>query len=144
MKGILQYCDTEDGTYKNVGTVRARKNQDYKIEAITAKNRIEEVEELACRVYVRALCLELNTDFLDQDEWFFRVAYFDDLKMVKLGEHPYTVDYDGLLKVHEIEYHTVEISFTIEFDEYDYYSDGEPLPEDEGGIVIEDDDIYIE
>jgi len=144
MKGILQYCATEDGTYKNVGTIRSAKNQDYRIEAVTAKNRIEEVEALASRVYVRALCLELNDDFLDQDEWFFRIAYFDDLVMVKLGEHPYTIDYDGLLRFNQIEYHTVEISFTINFDEYDYYGDTEPLPEEEGGIIVEDDDIYIE
>ena len=144
MKGYLQYCATDDGTYKYCGTVRTRKNKDYKVDAVTGKNRIEEVETLAYRVSVRALALELNTDLLDQDEWFFRIAFYDDLIMIKLGEHPYNVDYNGLLQIHEIEYHQIEISFTIENDEYSDYAVPVSLPAGEGGIIVEDDDIYIE
>jgi len=120
MKGRLQYCDTELGTYEDVGTIRTKKNQDYKIEAITGKNRIEEVEVLGFRVSVRALALELDPNFLDQNIWYFKVC-FPDIS-IKFGQRPYTIDYDGLLRIHEIEYHTVEISFTIDADEYSSYA----------------------
>jgi hypothetical protein len=122
MKGNLRYCATESGTYDDVGTVRTQKNQDYKIDAITGKNRVEEIEILGFRVYVRALSLELDPDFLDQVSWWFRIYFPNDSEYVPLGQHPYTVDYDGLLRIHEIEYHTVELSFTINYDEYESYA----------------------
>lgn len=144
MKGILQYCSTDDGTYKNCGTVRTKKNQDYKVDAVTGKGRESEIHTLGYRVTVRALALELNTDFLDEIDWYFRIAFFDDLLMIKLGSHAYSIDYNGLLQIHEIEYHTIELSFYIDNDEYEDYAVPVSLPVSEGGIIVEDDDIYLE
>ena len=144
MKAILQYCDTVDGTFKNVGTVRYRKNKDYKVEAITDKNRQGNSETVGYQVTVNALCATLNTDFRDQDSWYFRVAFFDDLTMIALGLQYWSADYDAAVVIHGREYHLVNLTFTIGIGDYETYTVPEALPEAEGGIVIEDSDIYIE
>jgi len=144
LKGILQYCSTDDGTYKNVGTIRLRKNKAYEVKAITDKSRIGDEETICYEVKIQLIALELNTDFLDQSEWFFRMAFFDDLVMIKLGERYYQVDFNGLININEIVYHKVELSFMIDIDEYPDFAVPESLPVSEGGIIIEDADLYIE
>jgi len=47
------------------------------------------------------------------------------------------------MQIHQIEYHQIEISFTIARDEYSDYAVPDSLPVSEGGIIVEDDDIYI-
>ncbi len=145
MKGILQYCATVDGTYKNVGTLRSIK-KGYKVEPITGKSRLDEPEPAAYRVKVSALCLLLNTDFLDYTSWFFRVGFFDpdEMDMIELGSHKYTVDYDARLNTNTNQYHNVKLNFTIDHDEYEDYAIPVTLPASEGGIIIDDDDIYLE
>lgn len=144
MKGILQYCSTVDGTYKNVGTVRLRKNKSYIVKPITDESRVGDKETIAYEVNIRLIALELNTDFLDEIQWYFRIAFFDDLIMVLLGQRYYQVEYNGLTNINEIQYHKVELSFTINYDEYADFAVAESLPVAEGGIIVEDDDIYIE
>jgi len=140
MKGVLQYCDTDDGSYKDVGTLRSRKRKSFKIENLSDVSREDEREPVGYRVRVTELALELNTDFLDQDQWYFRVYFPDDVKAIKLGQHHYLLHYDGLVTINGIEYHQVELDFTIGGDEYNNYSD----PIDPGDIILEDDAIYIE
>ncbi len=78
--------------------------------------------------------------------WFFRLTYLDptEMDMIALGEHEYTIDYNGLININGREYHQVELNFTIDYDEYSDYAVPVSLPVGEGSIIIEDDDIYIE
>ena len=144
MKGKLQYCSTDSGTYKNVGTIVLRKNKAYEVKPITENLRNGNKETVAFRVTAQIIALELNTDFLDQQQWYFRVAFFDDLLMIKLGQHFYQITYNGLININEIEYHKYELSFIIDYDEYDTYAVPVSLPASEGGIIVQDDDIYLE
>ena len=122
MRGYLQYCATENGTYLDVGTLRSRKRKSYTVEAIQGKNRIGQAELIGFRVRVTALALTLHANFLDATEWWFRVKYEDDSKMIKIGEHSFTLDYDGLVVLNEIEYHQVDLDFTIDVEDYYDYS----------------------
>ena len=140
MQGILQYCATEDGTYKDVGTLRSRKRKSFKIDNLSDLSRESEREPIGYRVRVVELALALNTDFLDSTQWYFRMYFPDDAKMIQLGQHHFLLHYDGLVTINEIEYHQVELDFTIGGDEYNSYSD----PVDPDDIILEDDAIYIE
>ena len=144
MKGKLQYCATENGTYKNAGTVVLRKNKSYQVKPITDNSRIGAKETIAYNVTVSIIALELNTGFSATPLWYFRIAFFDDLKMIKLGQRYYQVSYNGLININEIEYHRIDIKFTIDKDEYDDFGFPVNLPESEGGVILEDDGIYIE
>lgn len=144
MKAILQYCSTVDGTYKNVGTVRLRKNKLYMVKPITDDSRIGDKETIGYEVSVSLIALELNTDFLDQQQWFFRIAFLADLKMILLGQRYYQVEYNGLININEIVNHKVDLSFTIDYTEYEDFAVPDNLPASEGGLVIEDDDVYLE
>ena len=64
---------------------------------------------------------EEHPNFLDQDHWDFKIYYEDDNKQVLLGNHYYTIDYDGLVILNGIEYHQVQVSFIIDYDEYSDY-----------------------
>ena len=145
MKAILQYCLTVDGTYKNIGTVRLKK-KDYTVKPQLISNREGEPETAGYIVKARCVCLELNTDFLDYQEWFFRLGFFDptEMDMILLGQHPYKIDFNGLITMNNRVYHSVDIEFTIEYDEYEDYAVPVTLPASEGGIIVQDDDIYIE
>lgn len=144
MKGKLQYCLTDGGTYKNVGTVVLRKNKAYQVKPITDSSRIGDVETIAYKVTVSIIALTLNTDFLDATEWFFRVAFLEDLVMIKLGERYYQISYNGLININEIEYHKVDLTFTVDVDEYSDFAEPVALPVSEGGIILEDFGVYIE
>jgi len=122
MKGLLQFCATENGSYLNVGTLRSRKRKAYTVDPIIGKNRIEQAEIVGFRVRATALALTLHASFLDEIQWYFRVKFPDDSLMIKLGQHYYTIDYDGLVVLNEIEYHQVDLDFTIDIDDYSDYS----------------------
>lgn len=145
MKGILQYSDADSGTYKEVGTVRPKRGQDVQIKPITIVNpRLDEKEDTAYRVQVTAVSHNLNTDFLDEDLWYFRIVYPDEGKMIKLGERRYSKKYNSLIQRHGIVYFTVTLDFTIDYDSFDTYTTPVNLPASEGGIVVDDSSIYIE
>ena len=143
MKGYLQYS-LDDVTYKDCGTVRTRKGQGYKLKALSNPDRVGDIYPDGWRVQVKATALELNTDFLDYVTHYFRIVYYTEMEMIKLGSRPYLIDYDGILVIREIEYHVISLDFFIESDEYGDYAIPVPLPESEGGVLIEDSGIYIE
>lgn len=144
MKGILQYCSTESGTYKSVGTLRTRKDQGFNIKPITGENRQGDKEDVAYKVTVEATCLTLNSDFLDADQWYFRIIYPTELTMRKLGQRLYSKEKDGQLTRRVYERNIIKVEFTISRSDYDTYADTENLPESEGGIVIDDSPVYVE
>jgi hypothetical protein len=144
MKAILQYASASGGPYKNCGTIRSSKNQDYKVTALTDDNRLGEPETIGYEIKIQALILTLNTDFLDLDTWYFRLVFPNDLEMILLGERKYIIDFDGLITRHGIVYHTISLNFNIDPDEYADYAVPGSLPEEEGGIILDDAGIYIE
>ena len=143
MRGFLQYCATVDGTYKDGGTLRSIK-KGYIISPVTGENRAGEKEIVGFNVKVSAQLINQNTDIFDNQEWFWRIKYEDDLHMIKFGEHPYTVEFDSQLARNTVKYHRINISFYIAYDEYEDYAVSESLPESEGGIIVEATTIYIE
>ena len=145
MKGILQYSDADSGTYKEVGTVRPRKGQDVHISPIRTVNpRLDEREDVAYRVNVTAYALTLGTDFLTSDQWYFRIVYPDEGKMIKLGQRYYSKSWDSLIQRRQIVYHKIELNFVILRSDYDDYVTPVNLPASEGGIVVQDSGILIE
>jgi hypothetical protein len=144
MKGILQYCDTVDGTFKNVGVVRLKKNKVYEVKPITEDSREGVPVTTSYQVTIHTIALELNTDFLTAHQWYFRVGFFDDLTMIALGLRDYQVGYDGKMNLNTVEYYPVTVSFIVDFANFQDFGNQESLPPGEGGIIIEDNDIYIE
>ena len=143
MKGYLQYCATDDGTYKDGGTLRSIK-KDYIISPVIMENRAGEKEDVGYNIKVSAQLINQNADIFDEEEWFWRIKYANDLQMIKLGEHPYTKEFDSQLARNTVKYHKINISFHILFDEYEDYAVPVALPESEGGIIVEDTNIYVE
>jgi len=143
MRGYLQYCSTDDGTYKDAGTLRSVKKE-YKVSPVIIENRAGEKETAGFNVNVSAQLITQNTDIFDELEWYWRIKFADDLKMIKLGEHPYTVEFDAQLSRNTVKYHRINISFYIPYDEYEDYAVTTYLPESEGGVVPESTTIYIE
>ena len=144
MKAILQYASAVDGPYKNCGVVRPKRNQDYKVSRITEDTRLGLPELIGYEVSVTALAIELNTDFLDDSTWYFRLVFPSELEMILLGSRPYFLDFDGLIQRNEILYHSIQLIFFIGISDYSDYTDPIPLPESEGGLVLDDSAIYIE
>ena len=62
------------------------------------------------------------------------------MEMAKLGYRAYLIDYDGALRIHEIEYHVIGLDFYL-IEETIVI---EPLPPSEGGAIIEDSGVYLE
>ena len=143
MKAILQYSDADDGVYKNVGTVRTADNQDYKILPIIGQNRVGESVTIGYQIEVRARALTLNTDFLNNDSWYFRLLYSEEAEMIKLGSREYTIEFDFLSKRREIRFYTIVLLFQILKSELSDYINPESLPASEGGIYVDDDGLYI-
>jgi|SRR3989337_229378 len=130
MKGILQYCDTVDGTYLNCGTIRTKNNQDYSVEAITMNDREDNIITIGYKITVNAKALELDASFRDEEQWYFRILFpspgavtppVPDM-IINLGLKSYNLDYDSLLQRHDIEYHIIKITFTIATDNFIYYA----------------------
>jgi hypothetical protein len=110
MKGTLQYCATVDGVYADVGTSKTKNDNEYKIESIVARNRIDEPEVIGQRVYIQAKYLALHANFLDEIEWFFKFV-FSDASEEALGERPYQLSTDYLPERNDIEFYIVNIEF---------------------------------
>ena len=151
MKGVLQYCDTVDGTYKNVGTLRSAHDNEFVVKDITRKDRVNQEHVIGNITTIQAKCLELNTDFLDATGWFFRFIFPDQLQMVLLGYRRYKLHQDYLVGRNTIMYNVVQLEFgSGNMDGVSYIPDNperpdpEDLPEDEGGIVVDDSAIYID
>ncbi|MEE9572144.1 MAG: hypothetical protein V3W20_03775 [Candidatus Neomarinimicrobiota bacterium] len=121
MKAKLQYCATEDGTYTEVGTIRLVKNKGYTVKAITETNRNSEKETIAYKVLVKTIPIELASTFLDADEWYFRIYFYDVAREIRLGQRPYSIDYDAKIITNEIELFPVEVEFLIEYDDFSDY-----------------------
>lgn len=144
MKGILQYCSTDDGTYKNVFTERPRDNHLFTVEKIERVNPRTKVPTLiGYRCKIRAIGTEFNTDFLDNESWYFRYIFSTELTMIKLGSHYYRGDFDGLIKRNTKVFHTIHIEFTMSISDYDTYTSAENLPVSEGGVAVEDAVVFV-
>ena len=140
MKGVLQYSSTAVGPFTNCGTVLTMGGQDYKVEAITMNDREDSEKTVGYRVIVQARLLELDDDFLSQNQWFFRIAFPDNERMILLGFRHYTIDYDALLQRQSIEYYLVGISFTIAADNSEFYVVHEELSGP--GLIFDGNDWY--
>jgi len=143
MKGILQYS-SDDSVFKNVGTERAREDHEYTVTAIDGKDWSGNPVVIGYRVAVQAKVLELNTDFLDETEWYFRFQFAAELTMVKLGERSFTLESDFQIPRNTIIFHYVRLQFDIAASEIADYIEPESLPESEGGIYIDDGGLYID
>ena len=144
MNGILQFGDGATPiTYKYLGTVRPNKKRSFAINAVKGSNRAGEPEIIGFKVVVEAIAKDLESTFLDSDQHNFRIIYPDSLEMIELGLRYYVIDYDGLLKRHGIEYHTIRLEFIIPVSQLKTYKNRVPLPASEGGVVLEDSDIYL-
>jgi hypothetical protein len=122
MKAKLQYCEIPDGAYQDCGTLRDQKKRDYKITPVKGNNRIDEPEIIGYKVQVNTLNLELDSAFLDQEQWYFRLYFPNIDKEIKLGLHPYLLDFNGLINRGSITADQIKLEFYITKDEYKAYS----------------------
>lgn len=122
MIGHLYFASS--GTYgdaANVGTLRSRK-KGYQVKPIVQEDRNGNPQTVAYEVEVRALCLTLAATFLSGTQWYFQVRFPTENKALTLGQHPYQVDYDGLINRNGIEYHEIRVAFNIGAGEYATYA----------------------
>ena len=111
MKGFLQYCSTEEGTYAYVGAVKPFKDQVFKIDPIKVNDYDDYPESVTYRITCRALCHELASGFLNENEWYFRIYFPDDSKKIMLGQRRYHITYDPQLLRNELEYYYIDLEF---------------------------------
>ena len=121
MQGILKFGDQSDySDATEVGTLRSRK-RGYTLTPVVDDNRNGNPETIAYEVEVRALCLELDEDFLSGTEYYFMIDFADEAKGAYLGLREYMIDYDGQITRNGIEYHEVRLSFHIPASSYASY-----------------------
>lgn len=144
MKALLQYASVEEGPYKTCGTLRSKDNHDYKLTKITGEDRLEQPEMLGFEVQLTSLALTLNTDFLNAQQWYFRLIYITELEMIELGQRNYMIDHDGLIARNGIVYHTISLQFVVtDPTQYADYAVPVSLPESESGISLDDNPVYV-
>lgn len=145
MRGILQFGDGSTPiVYKYLGTIRPVKGKFYRVTAIKNNNRSGNPEIVAYRLTCTALVKDLESTFTSADSHAFRMIFPDSMEMIELGTQFYALDYDGLIVRNNIEYHTIHLDFIIPVSQLSTYITRVPLPASEGGVVIDDSDIYIE
>lgn len=120
MKAKLQYYD--DPLWFDCGTVRALDGNDYKVTAIIGRNSENDPECIGYKVTVVARILELDSGFLSSDQYSFKLKDLDSGDFINLSQRKYMVDYDGLIKRNDIEYHTIRLEFEIPIASYGSYT----------------------
>ena len=77
MVGRLQYSATgAAGSYNDLATIRPLRGREYKVEAVTGKNRNDDVEILCYKITTQITLRSLPANFLDNVKYYFRI-YFD-------------------------------------------------------------------
>ena len=90
MIGKLQYSSTgAGGSYVDVGTIRLMRGKDYKVEAITGKGREDDVEILGYKIKVQATIQNLPSNFLDNDQYYFRIAFKEESQVIGTDTNNY-------------------------------------------------------
>lgn len=144
MKARLQYASTAEGTWKNCGVIRPKKGQDYQVKSVTEADRIDEPVLIGFEVNLQAVALQLESDFLDNSAWYFRLYYPNDTKRINLGQRGYIIDYDGQIQRNRIEYHTITLRFFLSVAEYADFT----TPSFETQYMVDDMDgggaVYVE
>lgn len=147
MKARLQYAKVGSTAYKDVGVLRSE-DKDYSLEGLSDRSETGARILVGYKVSVRCVMLNLNTDFLDQTGYLFRLFSFENslAKVINLGEREYISSFDALMSRNEINYHVVELEFVIKASEYKAYSTFVEISSDDS-IIIDDYDeqstIYV-
>ena len=90
MVGRLQYSSTgAGGSYADVGTIRLMRGRDYKVEAITGKNREDDLEILGYKIKVQATVQNLPSNFLDNDSYYFRICFKEESQVIGTDTNNY-------------------------------------------------------
>lgn len=144
MKGILQYATADAGVYKNFGTLRTKDGQLMNVTPETKKDRSDNPALIAFNVELEAQALTVNSDFLDNSEWYFRVIFLAELQEIRLGLRPYFPEFDAALQQNGINFNRVKLEFKIGADEFEAYTTPVALPPEEGGVIVEDSGILVE
>ena len=76
MVGRLQYSATgAAGSQNDLATIRPMRGREYKVEAVTGKNRNDDVEILCYKITVQITLCSLPANFLDNDQYNFRIYF---------------------------------------------------------------------
>lgn len=144
MKAHLQYATIPDGPWKNCGVIRPKRGQDYQVKSVSELDRIDEPVLIGFEVNLQAVALQLESDFLDNSAWYFRLYYPNDTKRINLDQRSYIIDYDGQIQRHQIEYHTITLRFFLSVSEYADFT----TPSFETEYLVDDMDgggaVYVE
>lgn len=128
MLGTLQFATQSDySDAADVGVLRSRK-KGYTVKPVVDENRNGNPETIVLEIEVRALCLELDGDFLSDTEYYFQVYCPAESRAYRLGLRPYQIDFDGLITRHDIVYHEVRVAFNDSPDTYSTYAVGVSIP----------------
>lgn len=120
MRAYLQFYDT---TWKDCGTVRPLTGNDFKITSIVGRDSENTPECIGYKVTVNSRIITIHADLLDEDEWNFRLYDPVNDTIIDLYTHKYLIDYDGLIKRNNIEYHTIRLEFEIGISSYESYTE---------------------
>lgn len=143
MRGYLQYKGA-GGAYKDVFTVRTKDKQEYTVKPLLEDDWADIPDTIGYLGEAVTQGLTLNTDFLDETDWYFRVVLPRSLQQIELGLQRYHISNDAELERATIRTQIVTVVFEIPVADYADFTVPESLPEGEGGIYIEDSGIYIE
>ena len=76
MVGRLQYSATgAAGSQNDLATIRPMRGREYKVEAVTGKNRNDDVEILCYKITAQITVRTLPANFLDNDQYNFRIYF---------------------------------------------------------------------
>lgn len=98
MIGKLQYSSTgAGGSYSDVGTIRLMRGKDYKVEPVTGKGREDDVEILGYKIKCQATVQNLPSNFLDNDSYYFRIAFKEESQVIGTDTNNYycILDHEG-------------------------------------------------
>jgi len=112
MKANLQYAPAAAGPFKNCGLIRS-KDKLYVVKRFSLEDRLGIPQPAGFTIEARTKVLQLNTDFLTQRIWHFRLNFFDNSQVAYLGQYPYLISYDAQLERNSVEYHEIRVQFDV-------------------------------
>jgi hypothetical protein len=139
MKGYLQFSQSENGFYSDVGQLRPAAGAAYIVKPYLDEDRSGLKSVIGYFIDVRAATFDLHNAFLSAEKWFFRIRFDGITDTINLGYRFYAVQYDALMTRNGQSLTEIRITFSIpksEFAQYTTLSGGGAVPQIEDISLI--------
>lgn len=130
MKMTLQYGAGGSGPWSDFGDVILKGENKYTVSPILDRNILGKNETTAYSVKVSAKSLDLDSGFLNNTQWFFRMFHPKPTEanppgsVINLGQRSYILDkFEGEPALSEITTYFLVLDFLIKVSEYSSYTD---------------------